>query len=126
MKQLKLPANFQEIILTPNESSPFLNITNKIEEKEEGEIPFKRTTDSIKYLESPWKDTLAKLFEYNFRTLFTWKDLNIQGTIHCLRAGSANITQMTILLKLTYLFSSIPIKLPCYFRELDEIITKIM
>uniref|UniRef100_A0A7N4P7Z2 RNA-directed DNA polymerase n=1 Tax=Sarcophilus harrisii TaxID=9305 RepID=A0A7N4P7Z2_SARHA len=130
-KLLEIIHNFSKVAgykINPHKSSAFLYITNKIQQSElQREIPFKVTTDNIKYLGIYLPRENQKLYEQNYRPLFTQikSDLTNWKNIKCSWIGRANIIKMTILPKLIYLFSAIPIRLPKnYFNDLEKITTK--
>uniref|UniRef100_A0A7N4UZ13 RNA-directed DNA polymerase n=1 Tax=Sarcophilus harrisii TaxID=9305 RepID=A0A7N4UZ13_SARHA len=130
-KLLEIIHNFSKVAgykINPHKSSAFLYITNKIQQQEiQREIPFKITVDSIKYLGIYLPKESQELYEQNYKKLSTQikSDLNNWKNIKCSWIGRANIIKMTILPKLIYLFSAIPIRLPRkYFNDLEKITTK--
>ena len=119
-KLLQIINNFGKVAgykINPHKSSAFLYVSNKVQKQEvEREIPFKARVDTIKYLCAK-KYLLPKQIqgqnECNYKILFSQikSDLSKWNNICCTSIGWANITKMTILPKLIYLFSAIPIRL---------------
>uniref|UniRef100_A0A5F8GDB0 RNA-directed DNA polymerase n=1 Tax=Monodelphis domestica TaxID=13616 RepID=A0A5F8GDB0_MONDO len=130
-KLIEIINNFSKVAgykINPHKSSAFLYNSNTAQQQElEREIPFKITQDKIKYLGIYLPRQTQDLYEHNYKTLSTQLklDLNNWKNINCSWVGRANIIKMTILPKLIYLFSAIPMELPkIFFTDLEKNITK--
>uniref|UniRef100_A0A5F8HEF3 RNA-directed DNA polymerase n=1 Tax=Monodelphis domestica TaxID=13616 RepID=A0A5F8HEF3_MONDO len=117
-KLIEIINNFSKVAgykINPHKSSAFLYNSNTAQQQElEREIPFKITQDKIKYLGIYLPRQTQDLYEHKYKTLSTQLklDLNNWKNINCSWVGRANIIKMTILPKLIYLFSAIPMELP--------------
>jgi hypothetical protein len=96
----------------------FLFTKDKQAEKEIREATsFRIVTNNIKYLGVTLTKEVKALYDKNFKSLKKeieedlrrWKDLP------CSWIGRINVVKMAILLKATYRFSAIPIKIPTQF-----------
>ena len=104
-----------------------LYTNNELSERETKKIPFTIATRKIKYLGIKLTKEVKDLFSENYRTLKKEieEDTNKWKHILCLWIGRINIIKMCILLKATYTFNTIPIKIPmAYFTYIEQTLQK--
>jgi hypothetical protein len=106
----------------------FLYTIDKEAEKVSRETtPFKIVTNNIKYLAVTLTKELKDLYDKNFKSLKKEikEDLRRWKELPCSWIGRINIIEITILLKASYRFSAIPIKIPTqFFTKLEMAIRK--
>ena len=108
-------------------SKAFLYTNNETAEKENrNKIPFDLATRKIKYLEISLTKEVKDLYSENYTTLKKEikEDTNKWKHVPCSWIGIINIIKMAILTKAIFRYSTIPIKVPTYFTDIEQTFQK--
>ena len=112
--------------INAQKSVAILYTNNETEEREIKKwIPFTIAPKSIRYLGINLTTEVKDLYPKNYRTLLKEieEDTKRWKNIPCSWIGRFNIVKMSMLPRTIYMFSTIPIKIPCpFFRDLEPII----